>query len=401
MEYVRLLRERPVLVLWLARSLSVLGDRLYAVAVIWSVYASTGSASLMGLVAVVESLPCLLLGTAGQRVVARFSSYRALSWVDAARAAVAVVLPVLWVPGGRGTAVLLAGVLVLGVLGALFDPNLEALVPGLVEPSRVQQLTGLFDLTGRIARTTGRACAGLLLLLVSKLELFALNGAAFAVSAAALGWLARRQAAADREPPGGERPSVRAWPLLRGHPRIGLAIGVHGLVPFCSAAATVGMPVLLAARYGAGAGVYGLITATVGVGALIGNPVAGSWRPAGWLAVCCGAWLVDGVATACMGLVWHVWALELLSLTTGLVSPLATVTLRARLGLFPPAQRLRLMLVEHTAAKTGSTVGILLLPLLIDVSAPGSFLVAGVVVAVVSVGALGASGRVVEGAVAG
>lgn len=45
MEHLRLLRQRSVLVLWLAQSFSVLGDRLYALAVMWVVYDSTGSAS--------------------------------------------------------------------------------------------------------------------------------------------------------------------------------------------------------------------------------------------------------------------------------------------------------------------------------------------------------------------
>ncbi|MEU7164707.1 MFS transporter [Streptomyces morookaense] len=388
MDYVRLLRMRPVLVLWLARSLSVLGDHLYAVAVIWSVYASTGSASLMGLVATLESLPYVLLGTAGRRLVSRCASYRALSRVDAARAALVLALPFAWTPDGRGVAVLLVGVFVLGILGALFDPNLEALLPGLAGPERVQPVTGLFDLTSRIARISGRAGAGLLLLMVSKLQLFAFDGAAFAVSSAALGWLARRHAALPqhRLPQQRPCPPVRAWPLLRDHPRIGVAIAVHGLVPFCSAATTVAMPALLATRFGAGAGAYGLVTAALGVGALIGNPVAGSRRSGGWRAVCCCAWVVEGLATVCMGLVGRVSALEALSLVMGLAAPLGTVTLRARLARFPAAERLRLMAVEHTAARSGAVASTLLVPMVADMSVRGAFGMAGAVVAAAAVG---------------
>ncbi|MFD8978472.1 MFS transporter [Streptomyces sp. NPDC059564] len=177
MQHLRLLRRRPVLVLWLAQSLSVLGDRLYVLAVMWVVYAATDSASLMGLVAGAESLPYVTLGTVGRRLVSRFSSYRALAWVDGARAAVAVALPFLWSPDARGIALLLAGVLLLGTLGALFDPNLAALVPDLVEADQVQQINGLLDLTGRIARIAGSADISLLLLFVSEVQLFTLNGA--------------------------------------------------------------------------------------------------------------------------------------------------------------------------------------------------------------------------------
>ncbi|WP_414166878.1 MFS transporter [Streptoverticillium reticulum] len=389
MEYVRLLRMRPVLVLWLARSLSVLGDHLYAVAVMWTVYASTGSASLMGLVATLESLPYVLLGTAGRRLVSRCASYRALSRVDAARAALVLALPFVWTPDGRGVSVLLVGVFALGILGALFDPNLEALLPGLAGPERVQPVTGLFDLTSRIARISGRAGAGVLLLMVSKLQLFAFDGAAFAVSAAALGWLGRRSAAVHRHRPlPGPDPSVRAWPLLRAHPRIGAAIAVHGLVPFCAAATSVAMPALLATRFGAGAGAYGLVTAALGVGALIGNPVAGSWRPGGWPVVCCCAWAVEGLATVGMGLVGRVSALEGLSLVMGLAAPLGTVTLRTRLARFPAAQRLRLMAVEHTAARSGAVASTLLVPMLADVSVRGAFGAAGSLVVLAAVGGL-------------
>ncbi|MBO0656275.1 MFS transporter [Streptomyces triculaminicus] len=392
MSYLRLLRQRSVLVLWLAQSLSVLGDRLYALSVMWVVYAATGSASLMGLVAVVESLPYVVLGTAGRHAVARFSTFGRLAWVDAARALVAVTLPFLWSPDAPGVALLLVGVLLLGTLGALFDPNLGALVPDLVEPARVQQVTGLFDLTGRIARIAGPASIGLLLLVVSEVQLFALNGVTFAVSAVALGWLARRYAMtaggeeADR--PGGARPSARAWPTIRAHPRVGLAIGLHGVALFCSAVTAVGMPALLADRYGAGAAVYGLVTAAVGVGALLGNPLASNRRSSGWMGIYCAAWVVQGVATGCMGLVRSLPVLVLLAGVTGLVTPATSVTLRARLGAFAPAERLRLMSVDQTLIRAGGTAGMLLLPFLVDASPRGAFVVGGVIVAGSALGAL-------------
>ncbi|MFI6049983.1 MFS transporter [Streptomyces violascens] len=400
MGYLRLLRQRPVLVLWLAQSLSVLGDRLYALAVMWVVYASTGSMSLMGLVAVAESIPYIVLGSAGRRMVARFSSFASLAWVDGARAMVAVALPFLWSPDVRGFALLLLGVLLLGTLGALFDPNLGALVPDLVGPERVQEITGLLDLTGRVARIAGPASIGLLLLVVSEVQLFALNGVTFAVSAVALGWLARRYAVAasggTAEQPGRSRASVRAWPVLRAHPRVGLAVGLHGIALFCSAVTAVGMPALLATRYGAGAGVYGLVTAGVGVGALLGNPLASNRRSGDWLRVYCGAWMVQGAATACMGLVLQLPALMLLALVTGLVTPATSVTLRAHLGAFAPAERLRLMSVDQTVIRTGGTAGMLLLPFFVDASPRGAFVGGGVMVAGSALAGLVVSSRLLR-----
>ncbi|MEU4419280.1 hypothetical protein AB0F81_01540 [Actinoplanes sp. NPDC024001] len=79
MGYLGLLRQRPVLVLWSSAMLSVLGNRLYGLAVMWVVYASTGSAAMMGLVAVIESVPYIVIGTFGRRLIARFSSFGALA----------------------------------------------------------------------------------------------------------------------------------------------------------------------------------------------------------------------------------------------------------------------------------------------------------------------------------
>jgi MFS family permease len=313
---------------------------------------------------------------------------------------VAISLPFLWAPDG-GVALLLVGVLVLGTLGALFDPNLGALVPDLVEPERVQQITGLLDLTGRIARIAGPASIGLLLLLVSEVQLFALNGATFAVSAVALGWLARRYAvkAAGGGPierPRKARQSVRAWPVLRTHPRVGLAIGVHGVALFCSAVTAIGMPVLLTTRYGAGAGVYGIVTAAIGVGALLGNPLASNRRWGSWLSVYCGAWALQGTVTMCMGLVLNLPALMLLALVSGLITPATSITLRAHLGAFAPAERLRLMSLDQTVIRAGGTAGMLILPFLVDASPRGAFVVGGVVVAGAALAVLLVSARVLR-----
>ncbi|MEU4209643.1 MFS transporter [Streptomyces sp. NPDC026206] len=206
MRHVRLLRSRSVRVLWLSMTLSVLGDRLYGLAAMWVVYAATGSSSLMGLVAAVESLPCIVLGGA-RSVMARFSGWSSLAWIDAGRAAVAVGVPLLWSPDVPGFAAMLVLVLLLGALTAVFEPNLGALIPQLVEPEEVAQVSALFDLTARVAAVVGQGCVGVLLQVVSEIELFAIDGFTFAVSAVALAWLGRRTAL-KRNPPVGGRPGA-------------------------------------------------------------------------------------------------------------------------------------------------------------------------------------------------
>lgn len=184
--------------------------------------------------------------------------------------------------------------------------------------------------------------------------------------------------------------------MLREHPRVGLAIGLHGVALFCSAVTAIGMPALLATRYGAGAAVYGLVTAAVGVGALLGNPLASNRRSGGWLTVYCGAWALQGAATACMGLVLDLPALLLLALLTGIVTPATSVTLRAHLGAFAPAERLRLMSVDQTIIRTGGTAGMLVLPFLVDASPRNAFVAGGLTVACSALASLIASSRLLR-----
>lgn len=397
MGYLGLLRQRPVLVLWSSTALSVLGDRLYGLAVMWVVYAATGSAALMGLVAVVESVPYIVIGTVGRRLVARFSSLGALGWLDAARAAAACAIPLLWSPGPSGLVILFALVFVLGALGAVFAPNVSGLVPDLVASGQVRQVTALMDLTTRLAAIAGPGCVGLILLAVDEVTLFALDGVTFAVSALAMWWLRVRfrrsptSRVADPTPTGLVA-AVAAWPLLRRQPDVAVAIGLHGAGFLVAAVSAVGLPAILAGRLGQGAAGYGLTLAAIGAGALAGNVVVGTLRSVRWLRLYCGAWAVTGAALIGFSFAPSLAVVLAFAVLSGLAAPAAAVTLRARLSEFEPAARLRLLTVDQTVIRSAGTAGMLTLPLAVDAAPAAAFAGAGALL-IVAAAAAGVAGR--------
>ncbi|MBO0883213.1 MAG: hypothetical protein J2P17_23330 [Mycobacterium sp.] len=69
MAYLGLLRRPPVLVLWSSQALSVLGDRFFALAVMWLALQKSGAVA-MGLVAIAESVPYIVMGAVGHRILA-------------------------------------------------------------------------------------------------------------------------------------------------------------------------------------------------------------------------------------------------------------------------------------------------------------------------------------------
>ncbi|MFI8185229.1 MFS transporter [Actinacidiphila glaucinigra] len=388
MGYVRLLRRRRVLALWGAQGLSVFRDRLYAMAIMWLAWEKSGAAA-MGLAAVAESVPYIVMGTVGRRLMDRFASLRALAAVDASRIVLVALLPVAWsVFGLPGMLVLAVAV---GVAGALFDPNLGALVPDLVRPSEVQAVYGLMDLTGRVARIAGPGAAGVLLAAMPQSALFWLDAATFAVSAAVLARLGR---GVHKTAPTGKRPAVPETLSVRGlarsHPATGAAIGVHGVAIFAQAVA-LALPALLATM-GAGAGAYGLILATTGAGALAGNLAAGHVRlPARLPAAYCAVWAASGLLLAFNGLASNLPVLLALAAATGFVAPFCGITLQTHLAGFPAGPRRRLMSLDLTVIRTAGTASMLVVPAVAAGSPTAGFLAGGLItVAVAGIGAAAA-----------
>jgi hypothetical protein len=385
--YVRLLRRRRILALWSAQSLSVFGDRLYAMAIMWIAWQESG-ARTMGLVAVAESVPYIVMGTVGRRAMDRFASLRALAGVDAVRVVLVAALPWAWDAGGIPAMLALAALL--GLAGAVFDPNLGALVPDLVDPSEVQAVNGLMDLTGRIARIAGPGAAGALLVAVPQPTLFLVDAGTFAVSAAVLARLARAAppvvAGAVPSRRGGHM-TVRS--LLRTHPATGVAISVHGAGIFAQAV-TMALPALLAAQMDAGAGAYGLALAATGTGALAGNLVAGNMPlPTRLPMLYCLLWAASGLLLAVTGSAGSVPVLLALSAASGAVAPFIGVAMQTHLSGFPPVARRRLMALDLTVIRSAGTTSLLAVPVIAAASPVAAFWTGGL--ATIAVSGLGAA----------
>lgn len=390
MQYLGLLRRTPVLVLWSSQVLTVLGDRFYALAVIWLALQKSGPVA-MGLVAIAESVPYIVIGVGGHRIAARFTSLSGLALLDAGRAVLVAVLPAVWAAGG--TPAMLSLVVALGIAGSIVDPNLATIVPDLVGPDEVTGIVSLMDLTGRISRVAGPGLAGIVLLAAPTDSLFLIDAATFAVSAIALAALTKVIASAARpssitrvEAPATK---VSARVALRAEPDLSTVLAVNGFGFILNAVPALGIPVLLVHRMHAGAGAYGAVLAATGVGALIGNAVAARNRmPGAFVTRFCLAWAVSGLLLVATGLASNLEWLLAFSAASGVITPIIGVALRARLSLFPKPERLRLMSINFTVIRGCGTVGMAAIPAIIADAPEQTFIVAGAALSVVATAAL-------------
>jgi len=387
---VSLLRQRPVLILWLAETLSVFGDRFFTLALAWTAWQRSGAVA-MGLVVVVESVPHLLIGAFGRKLIARFASFRALAAVEAAQIIVVGAMPWLWQSLGL-TGVLVVIVLI-GTCDAVTGPSLSALVPGLVEKERVPQVTGLMDVSNRLTWFLGPGSAAALLAFMPAEKLFLADAVTFAVSAAAFAWLGRttpaRQLAPAADPTDADD-APRALAVLRAHPRIGCALALSFVGEFFSTVLTIGVPVWLTGRLHAGAGAYAVVLSAMGIGAVVGNLLTGNVTlpgrfPGGY----CLVWTARGLLLAAFALSDSLTEVVAVAATASALVPLTSISLNAEIGALPGPERLRAFTADSVKLHVASMSSMLLLPTLLERAPRASFAASGGLTAVAGVVAWG------------
>lgn len=293
MGFLRVLRRRHLAILWTSQVLSAMGDFFYAIAVLWIAVRVAGSAA--GLVAAAETGASFAFGLLGGVYADRWDRRRTMVAVDLLRGVAVLTLPFLARAGAVHLWYLVVVAVVLGGLGSLFDPALQASLPALTDDAQtLQAANGLMDMTRRLARAIGPSLAGLLVAFLPLEQFFTLDAVSFGVSALAvlsLGvryvWKPERCASAQAGIRGVVGEIGGAVQLVWGRTALTWALLAQCLINLLWAVAfTLGVPILAAHSLGHSVGAYGLIVGAYGVGNVASNVVISNLRiqrPLAWL----------------------------------------------------------------------------------------------------------------------
>ncbi len=403
MSYRAVLRSRRVRVLWSSQAFSVMGDRIFTLAVMWMVWAETGSAVLMGAVAIAESVPFVVIGLFGRRLTSWARTLRQLAVIDVLRAVLVFVLPLVFSATLMGVASLLSLVFVIGALTALFDPSFVSRLPRESDAESVAFIYGLFDLSARVARVAGPALAGVLLVVLSNQYLLWINAATFLVSAAALYALRPRTPSAragdlspQQEHPRREAEARRVSPRLL--PQLKLVLAVHGANIFAYGA-IIALPALIATRLDRNdPAVYGVAIAAYGLGAVAMNPVAvRTVRRFAFVTVYCIAAIVFAVALGSLCLAPNAAVLVALMFLGGATSPFCGIALLTFVaGAYPEEERRHVLTTDQTIIRTAGTLGVAFFPALATFDPTIAFASAGALAGTVALTAL-IAGKAIAG----
>lgn len=182
----RALRHPGFRLFWIAAIVSNSGTWLSNLAVPYVLFQITGSAIWVGLIAVAQFVPNLLMGPLGGSLADRFPRRKLLMVTQAMLAVDAFFLFALWIAGVREPWMLLVPVAIMGVLNGLNLPAWQSFVNDLVPRSDLRSAVTLNSLQFNIARSVGPAVAGVLLATLGASMAFLLNAISFGFVIAAL-----------------------------------------------------------------------------------------------------------------------------------------------------------------------------------------------------------------------
>ncbi len=281
------LRHRDFRLLWLAGLASVLGDRIVTVALALFVIDLTGNPTDLGIVLAAHAIPLVAFMLIGGIWADRVPRHRLMVLTDLVRFVLHAALAALIITGEVEIWQVVAIEALFGVAEAFFRPASTAVVPQTVPEPEIQEANALVGMSNNVCEFVGPALATLLVLGVGAGEAFAVDAATFLVSAALLIRMSprRREAAAGAELAAEEEPeSIRAQ-LRIGYEEVrartwvwSILLAACTLVFFGLAPWFVLGPVVAEDHYG-GTDVYGIVTAALGAGTIVGAIVGIRWKP--------------------------------------------------------------------------------------------------------------------------
>jgi MFS family permease len=252
--------------LWIAQTISSIGDWIYPLAVFTYVVADDAKASSLAFLLIAQVGPGMLVGTFGGPLIDRFSRKSLMFFTDVGRAAAIATL--LFSPS-PSLMHLYAVALAIGVGSALNQPAFQACLPNILPSRQLAGANALVGITMSLAVTVGPLIGALVVDQFGVSWGFTANAISFAFSAA-LVWgtdmPARTAVVRERF----TRELADGFKYVAGHRSILAVVVVVGLITFAAGIKSPLEPLFALESLNAGATGLGLMGAVWGLGMFIG-----------------------------------------------------------------------------------------------------------------------------------
>jgi MFS family permease len=342
------LANRDFRLLFAGRSVSLLGDGAFLVALAWQAYTISNAPSALALLGIAMTVPLIALLLFGGVVSDRHSRRRVMLLADLMRAVLLALLAALALSGTLHLWQMMVLVALYGAAQAFFDPASDAILPELLPEWQLGQANALEQVVRPLAlRLAGPAVGGVLVGVLGPGAAFLADGATFLASATALWSMsaehpaahAYARARARRGPAENDRHTRRlralasgdelreGWVYVRRHVWLWGTFASAGIAYLLfMGPAEVLLPFMVKHVLGGSGVQLGLVFGAGGLGSVAcALAMARSGLPSRSITFIYAVWALATLAVAGYGLATAIWQLMLASLAFNLLETAGTI----------------------------------------------------------------------------
>ena len=253
------------------QSISLIGTWMQMTAQAWLVLTLTHSSTWLGVVIALQTLPVLVLGPYGGVIADRVDKRKLMMALQSAMGLQALALGLLTVTGM--VTVWEIGVLaaLLGLNNAFENPARQSFMLELVGPEHLRNAVSLNSVLVNVARTIGPAVAGILIATVGDGVCFLVNAASFVAVVASLMTMDRAALSPTAPTPRARGQLREGLRYVRSMPQLAVPLVMMGVAGCLTYEFQVTLPVMADRGLNVGATGFGFMTASMGVGAVVGG----------------------------------------------------------------------------------------------------------------------------------
>jgi MFS family permease len=287
---LRSFRHRNFRLFFAGQFVSMTGTWMQGTAQMWLVYRLTHSPVLLGLVGFAGQIPAVVFGLVGGWAADRFNRRTLVVITQALAMAQALLLAVLTFSGKVQVAHVMVLACFLGIVNAFDMPARQSFVVKMVGPEDLSNAIALNSTQVNLSRMLGPALAGVLVGFAGEGVCFMANAVSYLAVIAGL-LLMRMPPEEARVPPSlGWKGQVREGiGYVSGHKEIRRLLLLLAATSLAGVPFVVLLPLFADGIFQRGAPGLGLLTAAIGVGALLGAVFLAGRRSAEGVGVVAGA----------------------------------------------------------------------------------------------------------------
>ncbi len=181
-----LLVQRNFLLLWIAHTISILGDYVFFIAITFWIYEQTGSASATGTVLIVSTVPMILFAPFAGIVVDNWDRRSIMFIAESARAILFLLLFIVVLLQPHIVWPIYLVSFVQSALAVFFWPARGALLPQMIEPPALLTTNALYMVSDSIVRIVAPSLSAFALLHLGPAGIIGIDAASFMISAGSI-----------------------------------------------------------------------------------------------------------------------------------------------------------------------------------------------------------------------